>query len=101
MLFSYTFKENPVSQYMSFFFSLVAMACLYGSWLSSDIINGITPTGSEQGKRLGVSHVAKSKIIIASSPSIFNIINILNNKKIFLIKIFFNIKNVNYLLCML
>ena len=63
----YTFKENPISPYMNFYFALVAMACLYGSWLSSDIISGITPTGSEQGKRLGVSPVAKLTIILASS----------------------------------
>ena len=63
----YAFKENPISPYMSYFFALVAMACLYGSWLSSDIISGIAPTGSEQGKRLGVSPVSKFTIILASS----------------------------------
>jgi ABC-2 type transport system permease protein len=58
---------DGVSPYLSYFFSLLAMAALYGSWLSTESLRGMCAHLSEQGKRYECSPVGKLRSIFAGS----------------------------------
>jgi len=62
-----TFRENPANPMMQYFYSLIAMAALFGSWISSEILKGICANQSENGKRFEVSPVRRSTAVISTS----------------------------------
>ncbi|MBQ5484669.1 MAG: ABC transporter permease [Lachnospiraceae bacterium] len=47
------------SVYMNYFFSLIAMASLYGSWLSTTMLSGISANMTERGKRYESAPIRK------------------------------------------
>ncbi len=63
--------ENVSNKNLSYtmieFYSLIAMACLYGGILGLSSINEVQANMSNNGKRVQVSPVSKSKIILGST----------------------------------
>ena len=63
--------ENVSNKNLSYtmieFYSLIAMACLYGGILGFSSINEVQANMSNNGKRVQVSPVSKSKIILGST----------------------------------
>ena len=53
------------------FYTLIAMTCLYGGMLSMYVINQKLPNMSSKGKRVAVSKVKKSNVILSSLLSSF------------------------------
>ena len=53
------------SPYMNYFYSLIAMAALYGSWLSSTMLAGISANMTERGKRFESAPVKKMTSLLA------------------------------------
>lgn len=60
-------SSNKLSYTMIEFYSLIAMACLYGGILGLSSINEVQANMSNNGKRVQVSPVSKSKIILSSA----------------------------------
>ncbi len=62
--------ENIASENLSYtmieFYTLIAMACLYGGILGMVSINQNLPNMSSNGKRVSVAPIAKGKIILSS-----------------------------------
>jgi ABC-2 type transport system permease protein len=50
---------------MNYFYSLIAMAALYGSWLSSTMLAGISANMTERGKRYESAPVKKMTSLLA------------------------------------
>ncbi|MBQ9181829.1 MAG: ABC transporter permease [Bacilli bacterium] len=48
------------------FYTLIAMACLYGSLLSMTCLNNIMPNMSNEGKRLSISKTKKVSLILSN-----------------------------------
>lgn len=59
-------SNNNLSYTMIEFYTLIAMACLYGGILGMVSINQNLPNMSSTGKRVGVSPVSKGKLIFSS-----------------------------------
>ena len=57
--------KKEVSPYMSFFYSLIAMACLYGGWIGSEVLKDIRADQSEIGKRYECAPIRKSTSLLA------------------------------------
>lgn len=58
--------HSESSPYMHYFFALIAMACLYGSWLSANVLHGVKADQSELGKRFECAPVSRLTTITAS-----------------------------------
>lgn len=70
----YTLKDssNKNLNYMLIeFYTLIAMTCLYGGMLSMYVINQKLPNMSSKGKRVAVSKIKKSNVILSSLLSSF------------------------------
>lgn len=87
-----TTKKN-MSYTMIEFYSLIAMACLYGATLSMYSINQILPNMSNKGKRVGVSPVSKFKMLLATLGASF-VAQIIGVMLLFIFTIF--VLNVDY-----
>jgi len=48
------------------FYTLIAMACLYGSLLSMTCVNNIMPNMSNEGKRLSISKTKKFSLVLSN-----------------------------------
>lgn len=59
-------SRTNLSYTMIEFYTLTAMSCLYGSMLSMYIINYILPNMNSVGKRISVSGIKKSSLLISS-----------------------------------
>lgn len=59
-------SRSNLSYTMIEFYTLIAMSCLYGSMLSMYIINYILPNMNSVGKRISVSGIKKSSLLISS-----------------------------------
>lgn len=59
-------SRTNLSYTMIEFYTLIAMSCLYGSMLSMYIINYILPNMNSVGKRISVSGIKKSSLLISS-----------------------------------
>lgn len=59
-------SRTNLSYTMIEFYTLIAMSCLYGSMLSMYIINYILPNMNGVGKRISVSGIKKSSLLISS-----------------------------------
>ena len=59
-------SRSNLSYTMIEFYTLIAMSCLYGSMLSMYIINYILPNMHSVGKRISVSGIKKSSLLISS-----------------------------------
>lgn len=60
----YSFGNNT-SQYLQYFFALLAMASLFSSWISTSILMGLCANLSENGKRFECAPVNKLGSILA------------------------------------
>ena len=58
-------SSNNLSYTMIEFYSLIAMACLYGGILGAIVINQNLANMSDKGKRVAVSAVSKIKVILS------------------------------------
>ncbi len=56
---------NDTSQYMQYFFALLAMTSLFSSWISTSMLEGICANMSERGKRFECAPVNKLSSITA------------------------------------
>ncbi len=61
-----TFKAKPVSPYMQYFYSLLAMASLFSSWVSVDFMRGISANKSDKGLRFECSPTHKIQAVVTS-----------------------------------
>lgn len=59
-------ESSDSSPYMHYYFALIAMTCLYGSWMSSNVLNSVMADQSEIGKRYECAPVSKFTTISAS-----------------------------------
>ncbi len=59
--------KKGASPYMNYFYSLIAMACLYGGWIGSELLKDIRADQSENGKRYECSPVKKSTSMLAGT----------------------------------
>lgn len=59
-------SSNNLSYTMIEFYTLIAMACLYGGILGMVSINQNLPNMTQTGKRTSISNTKKSKIILSS-----------------------------------
>ncbi|WP_031557946.1 ABC transporter permease [Lachnospira multipara] len=57
--------NTGVSQYMQFFYALLAMSSLFGSWISTAIMTNLCANLSESGKRFEIAPGHKLKAIFA------------------------------------
>lgn len=62
-----TFKAKPISPYMQYFFSLLAMASLFSSWMSVIFMQGISANKSNKGLRFECSPTPKIQAIVAAT----------------------------------
>lgn len=62
-----TFKAKPISPYMQYFFSLLAMASLFSSWMSVIFMQGISADKSNKGLRFECSPTPKIQAIAAAT----------------------------------
>ena len=62
-----TFKAKPVSPYMQYFFSLLAMASMFSSWMSVIFMSHISAEKSSIGLRFECSPTHKIQAIAAST----------------------------------
>lgn len=53
------------SPYLQYFFSLIAMASLFSSWISTSMLDGMCANMTEQGKRFECAPTSKSLAIVA------------------------------------
>lgn len=86
-------SNKNLSYTMVEFYSLIAMACLYGSMLSMYIINYKLPDMKSVGKRIFISPINKSKTVISSLLASY-VVQIIGIALLFLYTIF--ILNVDY-----
>ncbi len=63
----YSFKEDQISPWTNYFFALIAMSSLFGSWVSMAIMQGICANQSENGKRYECSPAPKFISIAAGT----------------------------------
>lgn len=59
-------SNDNLSYTMIEFYTLIAMACLYGAMLSMVAVNNILPNMTNIGKRVSVSPVSKLKLLLSS-----------------------------------
>lgn len=64
ILKQHDFGKNT-SQYLQYFFALIAMASLFSSWISTNILQGMCANLSEEGKRFECSPTSKMMAITA------------------------------------
>lgn len=50
---------SGISLYLQYFFALIAMASLFGSWISTEMIEGMCANHTEKGKRFECAPVSK------------------------------------------
>lgn len=86
-------SNSNLSYTMIEFYSLIAMACLYGSMLSMYIINSKLPNMRDVGKRCFVSPLSKGKLVVSSLFASY-LVQIVGLALLFLYTIF--ILNVDY-----
>ncbi len=65
-LFIKDISSSHLSYTMIEFYTLIAMACLYGGILGMTSINQILPNMSHTGKRISISPTSKGKLILSS-----------------------------------
>ena len=75
------------------FYTLIAMACLYGGTISMYSLNQVLPNMSNKGKRVGVSPISKFKLILSNLSASF-VVQLLGIALLFLYTIF--VLNVDY-----
>ena len=75
------------------FYTLIAMACLYGGILGMTSINKSLPNMSSNGKRIAISKVSKFKLILSSIFASY-IVQIVGIALLFVFTIF--VLNINY-----
>ncbi len=63
--------RGNISYTMIEYYSLIAMACMYGALLSITVINRVLPNISSVGKRVSSSMISKSKLILSSILSCY------------------------------
>ncbi len=63
----YSFKKNQISPWTNYFFALIAMSSLFGSWVTMAIMQGICANQSEEGKRYECSPAPKICSIAAGT----------------------------------
>lgn len=80
-------SRSNLSYTMIEYYTLIAMACLYGSMLSMYIINYILPNMNSVGKRVSISGVHKSSLITSSLIASY-IVQIIGIAILFLYTIF-------------
>lgn len=80
-------SRSNLSYTMIEYYTLIAMACLYGSMLSMYIINYILPNMNSVGKRVSISVVHKSSLITSSLIASY-IVQIIGIAILFLYTIF-------------
>ena len=56
---------NNTSPYLQYFFSLIAMASLFSSWISTSMLEGMCANMTEQGKRFECAPTSKIMAIVA------------------------------------
>ena len=59
-------SSNNLSYTMIEFYTLIAMACLYGAMFGMTSINQALPNMSNTGKRISVSPIGKGKLVLSS-----------------------------------
>ncbi len=74
------------SVYMNYFYSLIAMASLYGSWLATTMLSGISANMSERGKRFESAPVYKMTSLFAGILSTVLLQGIFNGILVFYIQ---------------
>ena len=80
-------SRSNLSYTMIEYYTLIAMACLYGSMLSMYILNYILPNMNSVGKRVSISGVHKSSLITSSLIASY-IVQIIGIAILFLYTIF-------------
>lgn len=60
-------KTAPPSQVLNYFYSLIAMSCMYGAFFGTDEVTDIQANISDRAARINVAPVHKLKAFIASS----------------------------------
>lgn len=86
-------SNKNLSYTMVEFYSLIAMACLYGSMLSMYIVNYKLPNMKSVGKRVFISPISKGRTVISSLLASY-VVQIIGIALLFLYTIF--ILNVDY-----
>lgn len=86
-------SNKNLSYTMVEFYSLIAMACLYGSMLSMYIVNYKLPDMKSVGKRIFISPISKGRTVISSLLASY-VVQIIGIALLFLYTIF--ILNVDY-----
>ena len=86
-------SSNNLSYTMIEFYTLIAMACLYGGTLGMVAINKNLANMSSNGKRIAVSPVKKNKLILASALASY-IVHLIGIALLFIYTIF--VLNVDY-----
>ena len=59
--------SSDASPYLQYFFALIAMACLYGSWISTSLVESMSANQSEQGARYEAAPVPKWISIVSGA----------------------------------
>ncbi len=80
-------SNEKLSYTMIEYYTLIAMACLYGGTLSMFIVNYKLPNRNQVGKRIAISPIRKAKMLVASLLASF-IIQLLGITLLFLFLIF-------------
>lgn len=62
-----TFKDRPVSSNMEYYYSLLAMASLFASWISSFLMSDIIANQSPRGLRFECSPAGKMQAVLTSA----------------------------------
>lgn len=63
-----TFNGNSnASPYLQYFYALIAMTCLYGSWISTSLVENISANQSDRGARYEVAPVSKTVSITSGA----------------------------------
>ena len=62
-------KTAPPSQVLNYFYSLIAMACMYGAFFGADEVTDIQANISDRAARINVAPVHKLKAFLASSSA--------------------------------
>lgn len=62
-----TFKDDPVSSNMEYYYSLLAMASLFASWISSFLLSDIIANQSPRGLRFECSPASKLMAVVTSA----------------------------------
>ena len=86
-------SNDNLSYTMIEFYTLIAMACLYGAMLSMVAVNNMLPNMTNKGKRVSVSPVSKLKLVLSSTIASY-IVQIIGIAILFVYTIF--VLNVDY-----